>query len=590
VLLVAEREQEEEEEKTEVRAAHPGESHGGQVQEDDIEVPIPRSPLKPPPPAPSPTADLSRQRHLDPAPGAYYVSPGHSATLAAPDAPAEGPEATGPDARTAPPALPSLVEAEPVISSVLVEATPVYAEVVPEDATPLGADDPGPARRNRLLVLSMLAVGVAVAVVVGSVVGTTVRSGAPPTNAETSPSIWSSDASESKCSSQRDSLHGCVNHTGPDASACEQCIVGLWPSDPTSCSQIVNQTCAALNSSTCSSLFCSGCERDFLEYFQCKANCSLDDCAALPQAPESGSGSQIPASAPANQCTAEGQAWVQCMQDAGLDNDAMITCGDCHLGYLNSIAEGMLCRSLVDFICSKIRACSSRCGNCDKEILGYQRCDQGRCFSGTCPSPAPSTPSTSSPSPTMPMDPSSTRCSTERSAFYKCVTDNQGDFSSCLNCFQSRLPEGNITCAQYEPYLCSEVSACPTCGPCTAEDVAWTNCLQQDNCYPFTCPEITPPTAAPTPYVCPDESDAYWSCVADFTGGYSSECRACRNQHFNVTINTCQDSQIRTCGLDDACPMCGRCEDQQVSLVNCLNGAACEPFSCSSSASPSPSP
>jgi hypothetical protein len=95
------------------------------------------------------------------------------------------------------------VEAEPVISSVLVDATPVYAEVVLEDATPAVADDPGPARRRRLLVLSMLAAGVAIAVVVGSVVGTTVRSGAPPTNAETSPSIWSSDASESKCSSQR---------------------------------------------------------------------------------------------------------------------------------------------------------------------------------------------------------------------------------------------------------------------------------------------------------------------------------------------------------------------------------------------------
>jgi hypothetical protein len=37
--------------------------------------------------------------------------------------------------------------------------------------------------------------------------------------------------------------------------------------------------------------------------------------------------------------------------------------------------------------------------------------------------------------------------------------------------------------------------------------------------------------------------------------------------------------------LDDACPMCGRCEDQYVAFINCLNGDRCDPFNCSS---PSP--
>jgi hypothetical protein len=65
---------------------------------------------------------------------------------------------------------------------------------------------------------------------------------------------------------------------------------------------------------------------------------------------------------------------------------------------------------------------------------------------------------------------------------------------------------------------------------------------------------------------------------------------ACRSVYTNVTVNTCQDSQVRACGLDDACPMCGRCEDQQVAVTNCLNAPYCDPFNCSSSESPSPSP
>jgi hypothetical protein len=450
------------------------------------------------PPSPPPPADhITRQSNVDPGPGAYRVSPARGVTRASGAISSEASVATNQGSMLSVPTPPFTLA--PIASPYLVEATPIEAELAPEpapvipkfpdpaasEALPLSQPPPiqqqDPARWKRISLLLALGFIIIAAIVGVSVWAATRSTGAPP--GPPSSSIWSQDRLMTTCSAFRDTFDNCVNYTGSGESGCERCVVSSWGADPslvTQCSPVAEKTCSSLSSSC---PLCSGCEQEFLDYFECRSQCTLAGISGCTFAP-----------AP------------------------------------------------------------------------------------TPPSPAPS------PSPT------TDRCSTERSTFYQCVTDNQGNVSSCLYCFDSRVPK-NISCAQYEPYVCSEVSACPMCGPCTAEDVAWTNCLQQGHCDPFTCPEVTtPPTAAPTLLRCPNEYNSYWTCVAAYTGGDSSECLACRAVYTNITINTCQDSQIRTCGLDVACPMCGQCEDQEVAWVNCLNGAECDPFNCSSSVNPSPSP
>jgi hypothetical protein len=81
----------------------------------------------------------------------------------------------------------------------------------------------------------------------------------------------------------------------------------------------------------------------------------------------------------------------------------------------------------------------------------------------------------------------------QEDTFYKCVEDSQGNNAECAACIiiysGSLYPyEDSDLCAAYEPYLCGEVGACPSCGSCAAEDVAWTNCLLNGTCNPFACP------------------------------------------------------------------------------------------------------
>jgi hypothetical protein len=92
-----------------------------------------------------------------------------------------------------------------------------------------------------------------------------------------------------------------------------------------------------------------------------------------------------------------------------------------------------------------------------------------------------------------PTDPPSDSCSALGEAFAQCVANNQGDAETCLSCIQSYsgpfYPSTSSGCSAYEPYLCGEMDACPSCGPCLAEDVAWTNCLLESTCGgAYSCP------------------------------------------------------------------------------------------------------
>jgi hypothetical protein len=155
----------------------------------DDELPIHLRAPKPAPPPPSET--MSRQENLEPAPGAFRVGPGDSferaSTALSSDSSVETEGDDLPAAPPAPPHLASLVEAEPVVSSVLVEATPIDGELLVEPSAP----DAGgliPARW-RHLALALVLVSVALtSVVVGLVASRSSPATSAPTDVATAPS------------------------------------------------------------------------------------------------------------------------------------------------------------------------------------------------------------------------------------------------------------------------------------------------------------------------------------------------------------------------------------------------------------------
>jgi hypothetical protein len=479
-------------------------------------------------------------------------------------------------------ALPSLAEAEPV-SSYLVEATPINEALAPElvpeplsstpqspeptlsETLPLGQSPPvqqqGAARRKRLALF--LALGaVVVAAVVGVAVWAATRSAPAPAPGPSTSSIWSEDRLSTTCSDLRETFDNCVNYTGSGESNCEACVVDSWGVDPsliTECSPVVEETCASLSDSC---PLCSGCEPEFLDYFECRSQCALAGVDGCTFSPAPG---PTPSPTPSEvECPQEYKLFNQCVDYSGT---GVSNCERCIVDRWQESGNFTSCTQAVNETCSALPVCSD-CAGCEQEFLTYAECLSPCDFpraddcTGGVPTAAPTN-----------------NCSKVANDFLACAN------GPCTACRESLIGDGVGSCADIENRTCNIAEFCPDCAPCRSLLIDSNNCLNEGVCAEIAC-EPAGPTQAPTPYPCPDEYDAYWSCVAEFTGGSSSECRACRIQHFNVTINTCQDSQIRTCALDDACPMCGPCEDQQLALVNCLNGDGCESFNCSSSESP----
>jgi Leucine-rich repeat (LRR) protein len=87
-------------------------------------------------------------------------------------------------------------------------------------------------------------------------------------------------------------------------------------------------------------------------------------------------------------------------------------------------------------------------------------------------------------------------CVEANDRFEQCVEANGGIVKGCIDCISRYtldfFPTHPGMCTEYEPMLCREVGVCPPCGPCTAEDVQWTNCLLSGICNAFTCPGPSP--------------------------------------------------------------------------------------------------
>jgi hypothetical protein len=137
-------------------------------------------------------------------------------------------------------------------------------------------------------------------------------------------------------------------------------------------------------------------------------------------------------------------------------------------------------------------------------------------------------------------------------------------------------PNATETCMQSVDLECGLQEACPSCGKCQEQQISFVDCLNAELCNPISCP-TTPPGD------CPDEEYAYWRCVAEANQGDSTACRGCRADFFPDSIDTCGEVQYLACNVHDACPMCGRCEEQELAWDNCLNQEYCDPFNCSSS-------
>jgi hypothetical protein len=89
----------------------------------------------------------------------------------------------------------------------------------------------------------------------------------------------------------------CVGNRGRFVSACEYCVINSWPTNPgavTACSQVNDETCTGL-SSVCSAV-CSGCEREFIDFFECETGCYLGGSSCTPGTDRGAS--QEPASSP----------------------------------------------------------------------------------------------------------------------------------------------------------------------------------------------------------------------------------------------------------------------------------------------------
>jgi hypothetical protein len=200
------------------------------------------------------------------------------------------------------------VEAEPVVSSVLVEATPIDGEIITEGKTAAATRG----RHCALLFAAVAIVAIAVAIGVGVGVASPRRSEAPPlsTNATV---VNSTNDTAKTCDDDVTAVSACFNETIPaddEQEVCAGCLLaeqrkalaafaGALQGAPADCSSISDLVCAPLVNCTCA----TPCSTEVVTYFQCQlaatfAQYDLDvvscniTCAGGPAAP----GSSPPAS------------------------------------------------------------------------------------------------------------------------------------------------------------------------------------------------------------------------------------------------------------------------------------------------------
>jgi hypothetical protein len=240
---------------------------------------------------------------------------------------------------------------------------------------------------------------------------------------------------------------------------------------------------------------------------------------------------------------------------------------------------------------------------------------------------------------TLPPEPSTlyptpyVECPTEYAAFWSCVdTAEEGDQDreACNQCLIGYWPGAIYTCNDLYNFTCGFLASCPECGgtstsSCQDELDAYMSCLNADACAPIDCAAtnnddagndeapvpteapgeptpapwadatFSPSTSAPTRWPeCPEEGDAFQSCVEVSAGAgdpQNSACTSCFASYWPVNWE-CNELESLVCGFSEACPECGSCESELATFWGCITAGQCDaPVNCSpTSPDSSPSP
>jgi hypothetical protein len=207
--------------------------------------------------------------------------------------------------------------------------------------------------------------------------------------------------------------------------------------------------------------------------------------------------------------------------------------------------------------------------------------------------------------------PSSEDCPDTYAAFNECVGwSGEEGFSECENCYLDYIVSVNsidvanneslTSCTQVDDESCAALagSCAAPCTKCYQELLTYFacewGCTLDDACAASdeNDNDTPAPTSAPTALKCPDEQAAFNECVEQ--SGAEVDCSTCKDELVpDDGIDSCEYSEQLTCSLVEECPICGDCQEEYTTFVNCLNKGSCLPFNCTSlspTIPPSPSP
>jgi hypothetical protein len=212
-------------------------------------------------------------------------------------------------------------------------------------------------------------------------------------------------------------------------------------------------------------------------------------------------------------------------------------------------------------------------------------------------------------------------CSSELAAWAGCLKDSNTNGQWCADCyidyfdfvFGGTYPP---TCGVLTMQICNWIDACDfgcassTCGPFIE---AYELCHWGSDCF-FGCPYSEPIPAFPTfpsspgvqpptlsssstfpPAVAPalaatssecDDVVSEFTTCADTSGEGGTACLSCVNDYTPGAIGTgtCVEVELYACTAMTKCPVCGNCEAELISMVNCDKQGVCDTIACSTPA------
>lgn len=173
-----------------------------------------------------------------------------------------------------------------------------------------------------------------------------------------------------------------------------------------------------------------------------------------------------------------------CIQQSNHDGQ---TCSSCHNSYFDLVSAETTCDELTTLICRYVVACTGVCGICGSYLELYETCRWGSDCFGTCSDSAPTSPIAPSPAPAPTAagpaaDQSGPACQDELDTFGECIAST-GNVTLCGECLEAHLgPPAIVPCDQILAETCESQAACPECGTCQDEQVAYANCRNERLC------------------------------------------------------------------------------------------------------------